>query len=1374
MADKKIGKYEILDRVGSGDMGTVYKAKDRLGRFVAIKVISADRKVTEEFKTRFLSEAQASAGLTHPNIAGIIDIDEEKDLLYTVMELLEGSDLKKILAEKQDVSVEDKINAMMQAASALQHAHEKNVTHGNLKPGKVVLQKDGTTKLVDFGGSRVAATTPGGVAASSLRYMSPEQIAGTSDAKADQYALAAVFYEALSGTPPFAGNDAKQLAEQVKTGKPKPLAELEPGLPADLVKIIEKAMSKSPGDRYANLAAMRAELEPVLKRLGDEAKGLKEKIGGVLAELARLEGDVAKRLGLAAPAAAAAAVPEHYLALTRRSKEATARIAELKEKAAKLDKAEPQLQAGTKLLGENKFAEARKELEAVVALVPEHNAAKEALEKAKKGEEQEKNRQAVRKLIDDAKKALETKNPDAAVASLEKVAAIPGAASFEAEIITVRNDAKKLKEELEAKKLARQFAERARATVVDAKLPAESQGAPKYSTATWTKANEETTRGNNLFQQEKYAESQAAFEAAAKLFTTSAEEARQGREKERREAEEAENQRRLKATNEILGEAKKHLADKAYAKGLDAIARAGKVPPPDAVKGEVAKLKEQIEAAHQTELRAKKPAQTARLLMTETRASAVAEGAEGRKSPQWVEGEAKSTEGTAAFEKEHFVDAHTKFEAAVVAYQGALDDARKAKAKAAEEAEAARKKAEAEGRSQVANTILGQAREAMQRGDITLCLDLLDAAGKVSPSPEAAKEIATLREAAQKTQKEKQSADAAKQAAEAEKQKAEKARDLVIEAVRVLHGQSTTDTSSKVWDEMEAKVAEAHTAFGKGNYAAAFSAYEAGLALCQKFEDDMRASQKKEAEAKAAAEKAAAAAPQQPATPAQQPGAPAQGAKPVGAPPPGTPPAAAKPAGPPQGAQPGAKPAPGAPPAAQGAKPVGAPPAQPAQPAQPVKGAPPAAAAAGTAAAAGAAAAAKAATPPAGQQAKPAPGAAPAQTVKAGGPTPPQQPAQAKAAPAQQPAAKTSTPAAAPAAGGAAAAASASAAAKSAEPAKPATPTVKTDPEQVEEGGGAFGPVVVFAVLAVASVLAVLFMNIDVGEAPKTETTQQAPVAPVGQVDSAATRAAEDKAAADAKAAADKKAAEDARAESEAKLAAETKAAADAKADADAKAAAEAKAAADAKVAAEGKAADEAKAAADAKAAEEARVAAEKAAAEKAAAEAKAAEEAKKAAEEKVAAEAKAAEAATAAKAAAEAKAAADAKAAEAAAAGTAAPVQIKAYASVYNEPTDGKHSGGAWGACWRGDLAAAQACAKASCERTRSSDQPCSESASAEPGGHCAVASASGFGVSWGSCSTTQAAAESAAIAGCRSQTNRRYPGENASCRIAWSSTPK
>jgi hypothetical protein len=1353
MAEKKIGKYEILDRVGSGEMGTVYKAKDRLGRFVAIKVISPDRKVTEEFKTRFLSEAQASAGLSHPNIVGIIDIDEEKDLLYTVMELLDGDDLKKILADKTDVSVEDKINAMMQAATALQHAHEKNVTHGNLKPNKLVLQKDGTTKVIDFGGGRVAVAAPGGVAASSLRYMAAEHSAGNGDAKSDQYALGAVFYEAFSGTPPFNGADPKQLAEQIKNGKPKSLAEIEPALPADLVKIIEKSMSKSPGDRYPSLEAMRAELEAVASRVGDEAKGLKEKLGGVLAELVKLEADVAKRLGLAAPVAAAGAVPEHFLALSRRSKEAATRISELKEKGAKLDKAEPQLQAGTKLLGEKKFAEARKELEAVVALVPEHAAAKDALEKAKKGEEQEKNRQAVRKLIDDAKKALESKNPDVCLASLDKLSEVPGSASFEAEIITVRNDAKKLKEELEAKKLARQFAERARATVVDAKLPAESQGGAKYAAATWTRANEETTKGNTLFQQEKYAESQAAFDAAAKLYQGAAEEARLGREKERREAEEAENQRRSKATNEFLEEAKKALADKAYSKGLDALMRAAKVPPPDALRGDIQKLKEQIDAAHQTELRAKKPSQTARLLMTETRASAVAEGADGRKSSQWVEAEAKSAEGTAAFDKEHFVEAHDKFEAAVVAYQGALDDARKAKAKAAEEAEAARKKAEADGRSQVANTILGQAREAMQRGDHSLSLDLLDAAGKVSPSPDALKEIAVLRESAQKAQKDKQSADAAKQAADAERQKAEKARDLVIEAVRVLHGQSTTDTSSKVWDEMEAKVAEAHTAFGKGNYAAAFAAYESGLALCQKFEDDMRAAQKKEAEAKAAADKAAAAAkPAQPAAPA--------GAKPAGA-------SAQQ-----SVAHPGAKPAQGAPaqgapaqPAGAQAKPAGAPSAPPAQPA---KGAVPAAAAA----AAATAAAAKS-TPPAGQQARPAQGAAPASPAQArpAQGAAPAQTAQGKPAPGPAPAqfkvaAATTTAAAAkaaPAAGGAAAAATS----KSAEPAKPVVPSVKTDAEE-EEGGSGFSAVALFSVLAVAAALAVLLINLNIdveGEAPKTQVSQTAPASPA-QPDAAAVNAAEEKAAAEAKSVADKKAAEDARAESEARLAAETKAAADEKA------ATEAKAAAEAKTEAEAKSAAEAKASAEATAAEEAKVAADKVAADKAAAEAKAAEEAKQAAEVKAAADAKAAEAAAAAKAAEEAKAVADAKAAEAAA--TATPVAIKAYASVFNEPTDGNHSGGAWGACWRGDLAAAQACAKASCDRTRSSDQPCSESASAEPGGHCAVASASGFGVSWGSCSTTQQAAESAAIAGCRSQTNRRYPGENASCRIAWSSTPK
>ncbi len=116
----------------------------------------------------------------------------------------------------------------------------------------------------------------------------------------------------------------------------------------------------------------------------------------------------------------------------------------------------------------------------------------------------------------------------------------------------------------------------------------------------------------------------------------------------------------------------------------------------------------------------------------------------------------------------------------------------------------------------------------------------------------------------------------------------------------------------------------------------------------------------------------------------------------------------------------------------------------------------------------------------------------------------------------------------------------------------------------------------------------------------------------------------------------------------------------------------------------------------------------------------------------------------------------------------------IQAFASVFNEPTDGKHSGGAWGACWRADLASAQACAKASCERTRSSGQPCTESASAKPGQHCAVASASGFGVSAGACGNSKEEAEGAAMGRCRAQASANYGGENATCRITWSSTPK
>ncbi|MFN2427257.1 MAG: protein kinase [Candidatus Binatia bacterium] len=1258
---KKIGKYEIIERVGSGDMGTVYKAKDpRLNRFVAIKVISPDTKVTDELRTRFFTEAQASAGLSHPNIVAIYDIDEEGDLLYTVMELLDGQDLRRAIAERTDISVEDKVSALMQLCGGLQHAHGKGIVHGNLKPGKIVVQKDGSAKLIDFGSAKMAAQTTGGVPAAALRYMSPEHAAGKADPLSDQYSLAAVFYELLSLRAPYQGDDAKQLLEQLKSARPPALVELDATIPTDLAKVIEKAMSKSPAERYPDLGAMRADLEAVQKRVGDEVDAVRIRLAGLLGELEKLDADVGKRLGAApvdAASATAAESPKHLVAMLKRVKEVETRIADMRAKSAKLDKAEAAFAAGNKFLADGKFAEARKEFEAVVSQLPEYAAAAAALERARKAEEQEKNKKLARKLLDDARKLFEAKEPERCLGLLDKVSEIPGSAQLEGEMVPLRKEAEALKAQLEAKRLARQLAERARAQVVDAKLPAESQGAAKHAAATWNKAGERLAEGNKLFSAEKYAEASAAFEAAAKDYQGAADEARKEVERQRRAAEEAEAARRLKVTNEILAEARKALADREYARSQEAIRRAGQVPPPDALKADIQKLKETVDAAQQTELRAKKPSQTARLLMTETRVSAVSEGAEARKTPAWVEAEAKAAEGTAAFENDHFIDAHAKFEAAVVAYQNALEDARVAKQREKEVAEAARQKADVEGRLQLATRLIGEARDAMGRGDHALCLDVLEAAARVSPTPEAQKEIAALRTSAEAARKAKETADQAREVSERERQKAERARELVIEAVRVLHGQAAPESSSKLWDDVEGKVAEAHSAFAKENYPAAFSAYEAGLALCQRFEDELRTHQKNEAET---AQKAAAASQQGPA-----PATPDKGKQ--AAPPP---PAQNK----------------GAAPAAAGAAAAAA----VAAAANKASGAGPAPAAANKPA--GAPTAAPAANKPAG-----APIAAPAANKPAGAPTaaPAAANKPAGAVPAAVAAATASSPAAAGAPPAAVTPSPAAAAAAKQRVGDDAKKTGGANVEaEAEPGGGFFMPLLVLGVVAAASVLAFVFIDPSSDKSASQQTSartaepevvavaavaRQASTEPDAAMVATARAAADEQIAADAKAAQDK-AAEDARALAEAKLAADTKAAADAKAT----------------------------------------------------------------------------------------------ELASATAATPAAPAFVKAYASVFNEPTDGKHSGGAWGACWRADLAAAQACAKASCDRTRSSDQACTESASAEPGGHCAVASAAGFGVSWGACSTSKEGAEGAAISGCRAQANRRYPGENASCRIAWSSTPK
>jgi eukaryotic-like serine/threonine-protein kinase len=222
---QKIGKYNILERIGRGGMGTVYKAHDPiLDRTVALKVISNDVDVTDELRARFFREAQACARLSHPNIVTVYDMGEEGGRLYTVMELLQGQELRQVIAQRQALSLEGNFAVMIQVCDGLHYAHQKGIVHRDIKPGNIILLKNGLAKVLDFGIAHVAsaegALTRTGLIMGTLRYISPEQARGRVDHRSDMFSLGAVFYEFLTYRPAFPGDDPIQILEQLRSGAP--------------------------------------------------------------------------------------------------------------------------------------------------------------------------------------------------------------------------------------------------------------------------------------------------------------------------------------------------------------------------------------------------------------------------------------------------------------------------------------------------------------------------------------------------------------------------------------------------------------------------------------------------------------------------------------------------------------------------------------------------------------------------------------------------------------------------------------------------------------------------------------------------------------------------------------------------------------------------------------------------------------------------------------------------------------------------------------------------------------------------------------------------------------------------------------------------
>ncbi len=257
-------RYEIIDKVGSGGMSDVYKAKcHKLNRFVAIKVLKQEFSQDTNFVSKFKVEAQNAAGLSHPNIVNVYDVGEDGGLHYIVMELIEGITLKKYIEKKGQLPFKEAVSIAIQVAQGIEAAHNKNIVHRDIKPQNIIISREGKVKVTDFGIARAAsANTINSNAMGSVHYISPEQARGEFiDEKSDIYSLGITLYEMLTGCVPFEGDSTVTIAIQ-HIQEEMPSAKLyAPDLPISVEKIIQKCTQKKPERRYLKVSSLIADFK---------------------------------------------------------------------------------------------------------------------------------------------------------------------------------------------------------------------------------------------------------------------------------------------------------------------------------------------------------------------------------------------------------------------------------------------------------------------------------------------------------------------------------------------------------------------------------------------------------------------------------------------------------------------------------------------------------------------------------------------------------------------------------------------------------------------------------------------------------------------------------------------------------------------------------------------------------------------------------------------------------------------------------------------------------------------------------------------------------------------------------------------------------
>lgn len=290
---QKISHFRLKNLLGAGAMGKVYRAEDLAARRdVALKILSPEYAKYPHFLQRFQNEARALGKLNHPNIVAAFDVGEDGGRYYVVMELCEGQSLEERLKNKKPIPVPEALEIALQAARGLEHAHERGLIHRDIKPGNILVSKEGIAKILDLGLSKNTESTDGyataqGMTVGTPHYMSPEQARGSAqtDLRTDIYSLGVTLFHMLTGSPPFVAKSAEKIMEKhLKERAPKP-SEICPEVPASVDALVTRMMAKKPEERYANCESLCADLkrvmhgkmpsEPHPPRKGDSNPGLK-------------------------------------------------------------------------------------------------------------------------------------------------------------------------------------------------------------------------------------------------------------------------------------------------------------------------------------------------------------------------------------------------------------------------------------------------------------------------------------------------------------------------------------------------------------------------------------------------------------------------------------------------------------------------------------------------------------------------------------------------------------------------------------------------------------------------------------------------------------------------------------------------------------------------------------------------------------------------------------------------------------------------------------------------------------------------------------------------------------------------------------------